>query len=217
MIAGRMRHKDSAGHEGLLQNGGVQWMTAGRGVVHSEMPEQEDGVMEGFQLWLNLPSRDKLCAPSYEDIPTDKIPEYVSDEGAKVRVIAGRSQGVTGAVCRPSALFPTDTLYLDIHFEKESSFQQPIPAQHNAFLFVYRGAVQVVGDLHNTVIDLHRMAILTNEGDGVELKALPGTKVILIAGQPLNEPIAQYGPFVMNTREELMQAVDDFRAGLFHA
>jgi len=217
MISGRMRHKDSAGHEGLLQNGGVQWMTAGRGVVHSEMPEQEDGVMEGFQLWLNLPGRDKMCKPSYQDLQTDQIPEFTSHEGVKVRVIAGESQGVSGAVNRPSDLFPTQALYLDLHFEKEGSFQQVLPTHHNAFLFVYRGAANVVCHSQESPVKLHHMAILHNEGDGVEIKAQAGTKVILIAGQPLNEPIAQYGPFVMNTREELMQAVDDFRAGLFHA
>lgn len=217
MISGRMRHKDSAGHEGLLQNGGVQWMTAGRGVVHSEMPEQEDGVMEGFQLWLNLPGRDKMCVPSYQDIQSKDVPEFISQEGTKVRVIAGQSQGVKGAVYRSTDHFPTNVLYLDLHFEKDASFQQVIPSKHNAFLFVYRGHANVVGDSHETSVKLHHMAILTNHGDGVEIEAQAGTKVILIAGQPLNEPIAQYGPFVMNTREELMQAVDDFRAGLFHA
>ncbi|MEY3886248.1 MAG: Quercetin 2,3-dioxygenase [Pseudomonadota bacterium] len=215
MIAGRMRHKDSAGHEGLLQNGGVQWMTAGRGVVHSEMPEQEDGVMEGFQLWLNLPSRDKLCQPAYQDIQSEKIPEFLPQNGIKVRVIAGQSQGVRGAIHRPVDAFPTDALYLDIHFEQEGSFQQVLPVQHNAFLFVYRGSVNVIRHAQNTPVALHRMAILQNEGDGVEIHATAGSKVLLISGQPLNEPIAQYGPFVMNTRDELIQAVDDFRAGLY--
>jgi redox-sensitive bicupin YhaK (pirin superfamily) len=217
MIAGRMRHKDSAGHEGLLQNGGVQWMTAGRGVVHSEMPEQEEGVMEGFQLWLNLPSRDKMCTPGYQDIQTDAIPEFSLENGIKVRVIAGESQGVVGAVNRPTEQFPTAALYLDIHFETQASFQQTLPQQHNAFVFVYRGTVRVISKEQQTPIALHTMAILHNEGEGVEIQADVGSKVLLIAGQPLNEPIAQYGPFVMNTREELIQAVDDFRAGLYNS
>ena len=217
MIAGRMRHKDSAGHEGLLQNGGVQWMTAGRGVVHSEMPEQEDGVMEGFQLWLNLPARDKMCKPSYQDIQAENIPAFSTQNGIKVRVIAGQSHGIQGAVQRPVAEFPTDALYLDIHFENDATFQQALPVQHNAFLFVYRGCVNVIGASENSPVTLHRMAILRNEGDGVEIQATAGSKVLLIAGQPLNEPIAQYGPFVMNTREELIQAVDDFRAGLYNS
>jgi redox-sensitive bicupin YhaK (pirin superfamily) len=217
MIAGRMRHKDSASHEGLLQNGGVQWMTAGRGVVHSEMPEQEDGVMEGFQLWLNLPSRDKMCKPAYQDIPSENIPEFSTQEGVKVRVIAGQSHGILGAVQRPVDAFPTDALYLDIHFENEASFQQTLSIQHNAFLFVYRGSINVVCHAQETPVALHRMAILHNEGDGVEIRASAGSKVLLIAGHALNEPIAQYGPFVMNTRDELIQAVDDFRAGLYNS
>jgi redox-sensitive bicupin YhaK (pirin superfamily) len=215
MIAGRMRHRDSAGHEGLLQNGGVQWMTAGRGVVHSEMPEQEEGVMEGFQLWLNLPSQQKLCPPGYQDIQSDKIPELDLPSGVKVRIISGEVCGVRGAVCRPADLFPTQTLYLDIHFTKNTTFQQALNPEHNAFIFVYRGNVKVVSEHQETSVDLHRMAILHNEGNGVEISASIGSQLLLISGNPLNEPIAQYGPFVMNTREELMQAVDDFKAGLF--
>ena len=215
MIAGRMRHRDSAGHEGLLQNGGVQWMTAGRGVVHSEMPEQEEGVMEGFQLWLNLPSQQKLCPPGYQDIQSDKIPELDLPSGVKVRIISGEVCGVRGAVCRPADLFPTQTLYLDIHFTKNTTFQQALNPEHNAFIFVYRGNVKVVSEHQETSVDLHRMAILHNEGNGVEISASIGSQLLLISGNPLNEPIAQYGPFVMNTREELMQAVNDFKAGLF--
>lgn len=215
MIAGRMRHRDSAGHEGLLQNGGVQWMTAGRGVVHSEMPEQEEGVMEGFQLWLNLPSQQKLCPPGYQDIQSDNIPELDLPSGVKVRIISGEVCGVRGAVCRTADLFPTQTLYLDIHFTKNTTFQQALNPEHNAFIFVYRGNVKVVSEHQETSVDLHRMAILHNEGNGVEISASSGSQLLLISGNPLNEPIAQYGPFVMNTREELMQAVDDFKAGLF--
>jgi redox-sensitive bicupin YhaK (pirin superfamily) len=215
MIAGRMRHRDSAGHEGLLQNGGVQWMTAGRGVVHSEMPEQEEGVMEGFQLWLNLPSHQKLCPPGYQDIQSDNIPELDLPSGVKVRIISGEVCGVRGAVCRSADLFPTQTLYLDIHFTKNTTFQQALNPEHNAFIFVYRGNVKVVSEHQETSVDLHRMAILHNEGNGVEISASSGSQLLLISGNPLNEPIAQYGPFVMNTREELMQAVDDFKAGLF--
>ena len=217
MIAGRVRHKDSAGNEGLLQNGGVQWMTAGRGVVHSEMPEQEEGVMEGFQLWLNLPSHQKMCAPAYQDIQSDKIPELSLPSGIKLRVIAGEAHGVSGAVNRPAELFPTQTLYLDIHFDQAARFQQPLLPEHNAFLYVYRGSAKVISDHQETSIGIHRMAILQNEGTGVEIAASAGSQLLLIAGKPLNEPIAQYGPFVMNTREELMQAVDDFRAGLYNS
>jgi len=215
MISGRMRHRDSAGNEGLLQNGGVQWMTAGRGLVHSEMPEQENGLMEGFQLWLNLHSSQKMCAPAYLDIQSERVPEYMTEEGIKVRVIAGESQNLKGAVCRPADLFSTQVMYLDIHFEQSGNFQQHIPVNHNAFMYVYRGELNVVNGAEHSPIPLHQMAILQNSGDGVHVRATQGTRALLISGKPLNEPIAQYGPFVMNTREELIQAVDDFRAGLY--
>ena len=216
MIDGRMRHRDSAGHEGLLQNGGVQWMTAGRGLIHSEMPEQEAGVMEGFQLWLNLPARDKLCTPGYRDIQREEIPEFTTDTQVTVRVIAGASHGVEGAMHRPVDQWPTDPLYLDLHFAAGAgNFSQPLAAPTNAFVYVYRGTVEVLAaDGSVTPVPPHRMAILANSGDGVTLRATGGAaRALLIAGQPLNEPIAQHGPFVMNTREQLVQAVQDFQNG----
>jgi len=215
MIAGRMRHTDSSGGQGLLQNGGVQWMTAGRGVVHSEMPEQEEGRMEGFQLWLNLPSHQKMCTPWYRDIQSADIPELTTAEGVFVRVIAGHSHGVPGAMHRPASDYPTDPLYLDLQFSGDQTFRQPLPASHNAFVYVYRGQLDVQGMQGAATVPVQRMAILANEGDGVTLRGQPGTRALLIAGQPLHEPIAQYGPFVMNTREELMQAVHDFQSGRF--
>ncbi|MET0517281.1 MAG: pirin family protein [Burkholderiaceae bacterium] len=210
MLEGRMRHRDSAGHEGLLGNGGVQWMTAGRGVVHSELPEQEEGRMEGFQLWLNLPARDKMREPWYRDIESREIPEFERD-GVTVRVIAGESHGVAGAVQREH----TEPLYLDLHLAPGASFEQALPDTHNAFVYVYRGGLRF--DTGCTV-PAQRMAILANTpgSDGVRLTAGDEpTRAILIAGRPLNEPIAQYGPFVMNTQAELMQAVRDFQAGKF--
>ncbi len=213
MIAGRMRHQDSGGGAGLLQNGGVQWMTAGRGVIHSEMPEQEEGRMEGFQLWLNLPSHQKMCTPWYRDIQSDQIPELHTAEGVLVRVIAGQSHGVAGAMHRPASDYPTDPLYLDLHFSGTQTFSQPLPASHNAFVYVYRGELEVQGRSASTPVPAHRMAILANEGEGVTLRGSAGTRALLIAGRPLGEPIAQYGPFVMNTREELMQAVHDYQSG----
>jgi redox-sensitive bicupin YhaK (pirin superfamily) len=213
MIAGRMRHRDSAGHEGLLQNGGVQWMTTGRGLVHSEMPEQEEGLMEGFQLWLNLPSHQKMCTPWYRDIQSESIPEVTPDAGVLVRVISGQSHGVQGAMHRPAKDYPTDPLYLDIHFSEQQTFTQNIPVGHNAFVYVYRGSLAVQSAQGAETVPLQRMAILNNGGDGVVLQGQVGTRALLITGQPLHEPIAQYGPFVMNTREELMQAVEDFQAG----
>ena len=207
MIAGRMLHRDSAGNEGLLGNGDVQWMTAGRGVIHSEIPQQEQGVMEGFQLWLNLPARDKMSEPWYRDIANAALPQFTTPEGVKVTVIAGESHGVTGAVTREA----TQPLYLDLHLPAGSQFEQPLPAGHNAFLYVYRGAVTLDGQ----AVSAQRMAILANEpgADGVRLNASADAKAILIAGRPLGEPIAQYGPFVMNTEAEIYQAIQDFRAG----
>jgi len=212
MIAGRMRHKDSGGHEGLLQNGGVQWMTAGRGLTHSEMPEQEEGVMEGFQLWLNLPAKNKLCEPWYRDIQSEDIPEVTTAEGVLVRVIAGQSHDTEGAMQREH----TEPLYLDVHFPDADSvvFEQSLPSTHNAFVYVYRGALDVVQGDQATHVPIKRMAVLTNGGNSLMLRARADTRAIVIAGKPLNESIAQYGPFVMNTREELVQAVDDYRAGL---
>ena len=205
MLAGRMRHRDSAGNEGLLQSGGVQWMTAGRGVIHSELPEQSEGLMEGFQLWLNLPARDKMQPPWYRDIQSAELPEW-HDDGVTLRVLAGASHGVAGAVQREG----TQALYLDIHLEAGAVFEQPLPAAHNAFVYVYRGAVQIGAQ----AVPQQRMAILANSGDRVRATAAAdGARLLLIAGQPLKEPIAQYGPFVMNTQAEIRQAVEDFRAG----
>ena len=207
MIAGRMRHRDSAGHEGLLENGGVQWMTAGKGVIHSEIPEQEEGVMEGFQLWLNLPRQDKMNPPWYRDFKAAELPRFVTDHGVAVTVIAGQSHGVAGAVTREG----TQPLYLDLHLPQGQSFEQCLPAGHHAFVYVYRGELSIAGK----AVPLQRMAILTNtaQADGVVMVASAETRALLIAGKPLKEPIVQYGPFVMNSQEEIYQALSDFRDG----
>jgi len=207
MIAGRMRHRDNAGHEGLLESGGIQWMTAGRGVVHSEMPEQQDGTMEGFQLWLNLPSRDKMSAPWYRDFASDEIPEFLTEERVNVRIIAGECFGIAGAMTRPV----TEPLYLDLHLPAGSRFATPLPSAHNAFVVVYRGAIEIAG----REIAERQMAILGNDGDGVAMAASQAARAILVAGKPLDEPIAQYGPFVMNSEAELRIAVRDYQEGRF--
>ncbi len=213
MLAGRMRHRDSAGHEGLLENGGAQWMVAGAGVVHSEMPEQEDGRMEGFQLWLNLPAADKMTAPWYRDLPATAIPTVALDNGATVRVLAGASHGVAGAVARPV----TEPVYLDVHLPVDQTFAQALPAGHNAFVYVYRGEVQIGAGDERAVIEAQRMGVLDNaaQADGVVVSASADARFLLIAGRPLGEPIAQYGPFVMNTQEEIYQTLADFRDGKF--
>ena len=210
MIAGRMRHHDSVGNVGLLGPGGAQWMTTGSGLIHSELPEQEEGLMEGFQLWLNLPASQKMVAPSYRDIPPAAIPEYADENGVVVRVIAGASHGVNGAVQRPD----TEPLYLDVHLPAGTRFEQPIAAGHNAFTYTYRGSVSIAG---TTVAD-RNMAILSNNGAAaVCIEALEESRVLIIAGQPLNEPIVQHGPFVMNTSEGIHQAMRDYHAGKFAA
>ncbi len=209
MLAGRMRHQDSVGNVGLLEPGSVQWMTAGRGIIHSEMPEQEEGRMAGFQLWVNLAAKDKLTAPAYRDVPPAQVPVFTLASGVAVRVIAGTSHGVQGAVTRPT----TEPLYLDIALPAGAVFEQAVPAEHNAFAYVYGGAVEIEG----ARVDSERMAILSNDeaADGVRIRALDeAARVLLIAGRPLNEPIAQYGPFVMNTAEEIQQAVADFQRGV---
>lgn len=219
MIAGRMRHNDSAGHSGLLHDGGVQWMTAGRGLIHSEMPEQVAGRMEGFQLWLNLPAKDKMREPWYRDIHTEEIPEITTEAGVRVRIISGESQGLPGAMLRDANEFPTQPLYLDLALPPGARFTQPLPAAHNAFVYVFRESVRIAG----TVVPTQQMAILSdaanNNAQGVTIEAPAdheeAARVLLIAGRPLAEPIAQYGPFVMNTREQVMEAVEDLRAGRF--
>jgi redox-sensitive bicupin YhaK (pirin superfamily) len=211
MIAGRMRHRDSEGNEGLLESGGVQWMTAGRGLVHSELPEQEEGLMEGFQLWLNLPAKDKMRKPWYRDIQSAEIPELRTPAGVHVRVIAGESHGIPGAVQREQ----TEPLYLDLTLPPGTEFAQPLAPDRNALLYVFRESLFI----GSSEIPTKRMAILANdpESDGVLLHAPASNhspaRALLIAGKPLHEPIVQYGPFVMNTREQVTQAVHDFQNG----
>ena len=207
MIAGRMLHRDSAGNEGLLQNGGVQWMTAGKGVIHSEIPQQDAGVMEGFQLWLNLHSSEKMNTPWYRDFQNAQLPQFKTPEGVAVTVISGSSHGVQGAVTREI----TQPIYLDVHMPMGSRFEQALPAGHNVFVYIYRGQVSIAGQ----AVPAQRMAILANvsQADGLVIEASADAKLILVAGQPLKEPIVQYGPFVMNTKEEIYQALADFREG----
>jgi len=211
LVAGRMRHSDNVGHRGLLETGGIQWMTAGRGIIHSEMPEQQDGLMEGFQLWINLPASDKMVEASYRDVQSGQIPEFTTVDGVKVRVIAGISHGMAGAIQQPR----TQPLFLDLHLPAGSSFRQPLSTGHNAFFYVYRGEVSVSG----RAVAAQRMAVLgnTTAADGVVLEATQASRVILVAGQPLHEPIVQHGPFVMNTQEQILQAIDDFKSGRFAA
>jgi hypothetical protein len=211
MLAGRMRHRDNAGHEGLLTAGGVQWMTAGRGIVHSELPEQEDGLMHGFQLWVNLPARDKLTVPAYRDIPAEAIPSYTAVNGVAVKVIAGESDGVAGAVQREA----TAPLYLDLELPPGAAHAVAIPSGHNAFVYVYQGSVEL--GQRGQRVEARQLAVLSNapDADSVLLRSTDGARLLLIAGRPLHEPIVQWGPFVMNRREEIESALADYRDGRF--
>jgi hypothetical protein len=210
MLDGRMRHKDNHGNEGVLVPGAVQWMTAGRGIVHSEMPEQSEGRMRGFQLWLNLPARDKMSAPNYQEFGPDRLP-VVERPGVSVKVIAGELEGVVGPVRQPA----TDPTYLDIRIDAGVDFTLPLPAGHSAFIYVYEGSASVGAGREAATIDAQELAVL---GDGSEIRIAgraARSRAILVAGRPLREPVARYGPFVMNTREEIMQAFADFQAGRF--
>jgi redox-sensitive bicupin YhaK (pirin superfamily) len=219
MLEGRMRHRDSVGNVGLLEPGSVQWMTAGRGIIHSEMPEQEEGRMAGFQLWVNLAAADKMTAPEYRDIAPASVPAYTTDSGVRVRVIAGASHGTAGAVTRPR----TEPVVLDLTLPPGSAFDAELPPGHNAFAYVFAATPVDVGAASVTRVEAERMAILGNESgaEGVRL-AVPAdaaapARVLLVAGRPLAEPIAQYGPFVMNTTAELQRAVQDFQRGVLAA
>jgi len=207
MLAGRMRHGDNKGNTGLLGPGSVQWMTAGRGIVHSEMPEQEEGLMHGFQLWVNLPAKDKMTAPRYQDIPPGDIPEVDAGNGVRVRVIAGRFGNVSG----PVSAVATDPMYLDVALPAGASLEVPLPEDDNAFAYVFEGAAKIGGEQ----VARGELAVLGN-GERIELAAGPeGARLVLIAGRPLNEPVAKYGPFVMNTNDEIRQAVADYQSGRF--
>ncbi|MDQ7985822.1 pirin family protein [Pseudomonas sp. G34] len=211
MLEGRMRHEDHLGNVGLLQGGDVQWMTAARGIIHSEMPEQEQGAMRGFQLWLNLPGRDKMADPDYRDIPSTQIPRLRTEQNVEVVVVAGTfvegDSRQTGAVQRPH----TEPHLFDMRLPAGSVVRPELPAGHRALLYVYQGEIQVQ---QSHEAKAGRLVRLDDEG-ALLLSSAGGACVLLIAGKPLHEPIVQYGPFVMNSREEIEQALRDFRDGSF--
>jgi len=210
MIAGRFKHRDNKGHEGLLEAGGAQWMTAGRGIVHSEMPEQEEGLVWGFQLWLNLPARDKMIAPSYKDLHDKDIPVVIEDSGARLRLLAGRIGETKGAMDVGDRV--TDPLYVDVEIPAGASVTVPVPKTHEGFVYVFDGESL---DIEGKTLKRGELGVLA-EGEALVLRATKGkARALVIAGKPIGETVAQYGPFVMNTREELEQAVADFQAGRF--
>ncbi|WP_374601593.1 pirin family protein [Arenimonas sp.] len=211
MLDGRMRHRDNHGNQGVLVPGSVQWMTAGRGIVHSEMPEQEEGRMRGFQLWVNLPARDKMTAPKYQEYGPDRFPEVDAAPGVRAKVIAGEVAGVRGPIEQPA----TQPTYLDLHLGAGDRYQHALPAGHTAFAYVYEGSARLGDGQAAATVQARELAVL-GEGDVVQVEGREaGTRLILVAGQPLREPVARYGPFVMNTQAELRQAFEDYQAGRF--
>jgi len=209
MLAGRMRHGDNQGNVGLLRPGSVQWMTAGRGIIHSEMPEQEEGLMQGFQLWVNLPAKDKMSKPRYQDIDPENVPVVERADGTKVKVLVGSFDGVRGPVTDVA----TDPLYLDITLPAGVKAGVPVAAEHNAFAYVFEGTARIGTEAQ--LVERGQLAVLSL-GDGVTVEGGPkGGRLILVAGRPLREPVAKYGPFVMNTPAEIHQAIADYQAGKF--
>ena len=213
MIDGHMRHEDHLGNVGELKSGGVQWMTAGRGIIHSEMPQQDRGRMRGFQLWVNLPARDKMQPARYRDIPADEIPEVALSGGGRLKLIAGRiavdGQEVVAPLNATPGSMATDPLYADVTLPAGASLELPVGVGHNAFIYPFEGEVSIAGGR----VPQHSAAMLS-DGDQVGVTAgAEAARFVLVAGRPLGEPVVQYGPFVMNTREEIEQALADFRAG----
>jgi len=204
MIQGVMRHRDSKGNHGLLRSGGVQWMTAGRGIIHSEMPEQTKGEMSGFQLWVNLPAKKKMCEPRYQEFTPDEIPHIELTNGVQVRVIAGQVDSINGPVTKIEA----EPVYLDIGLQPGAVFSTKLPNRHTAFIYIFEGNAEISG----VSVPLNHLAILT-EGETVVLKSIQGGRLILVAGKPFGEPVARYGPFVMNNTEEIRQALRDYQQG----
>lgn len=209
MLDGRMRHGDNQGNSGLLEPGSIQWMTAGRGIVHSEMPEQEEGLMRGFQLWVNLPASDKMTEPRYQDIAASNIPEIELDDGVRVRVLSGQFGDVAG----PVAGVAVKPSYFDIELPPNTAVTPELPEDHTAFLYVFEGDA-TVGESAERV-QQHELAVLDEGAEVSLLGGDDGARMILVAGRPIGEPVARYGPFVMNTPEELQQAFADFSAGRF--
>ena len=218
LLNGRMRHKDNAGNEGVIEPGGVQWMTAGKGILHSEMPEQQEGLLKGFQLWVNLPAKSKMSEPGYQEFLPESTPLEQRDNGIEIRVIAGETnQGTVGPVINTHT-YPT---YMDVSLPANTTFDQKLVNEHNAFIYVIEGEVSVQdftssaqGKANNTV-KAKNLAVLS-KGDNITVSSnINGARFLLIAGKPLNEPVARMGPFVMNTQTEIRQAVEDFHSGKF--
>jgi quercetin 2,3-dioxygenase len=213
MIDGHMLHEDHLGHAGDLKSGGVQWMTAGRGIIHSEMPQQDQGRMRGFQLWINLPAREKMKPAAYRNIEAPEIPVVDLEGGGRVKVVAGTVTAAGRGVAGPIAGVTTDPIYLDIELPAGARFTQPIAAGYSAFVYVFEGKATIGTGAAARTLPTHSAGVLS-DGDAVEVAGGPeGGRLLLVAGRPLREPVVQYGPFVMNTREEIEQAIRDYQNG----
>ena len=213
LLAGKVRHEDNAGHGGIIESGGIQWMTAGRGIIHSEMPEQEQGQLAGFQLWVNLPATDKMCPPAYHEYPASDIPTEIRDNGATLRVITGATSTQTIGPVRGVA---TDPIYLDVTLPADCTLTEPMPEGHTTFIFVIDGAL-TLPDGENTpaLLSATQLGILSDGTTVCVTAGDAGARFLLVAAKPLNEPITRYGPFVMNTQHEIEQAIADYNAGRF--
>ncbi|OZY85787.1 quercetin 2,3-dioxygenase [Cellvibrio mixtus] len=211
MLEGHMLHEDHMGNKGHLRNGDVQWMTAGRGIIHSEMPQQEHGMMRGFQLWLNLPAAEKMKPAHYRDIPAADIPQADLPGGGRIKVIANTAVINDKIVSGPIQGLTTEAIYWDVHLPQHAGFNHAIPSDHNTFVYVYEGDVAIGEDKRKLT---QGNAGLLSKGDEINLVALSeDTRFLVISGKPIKEPIVQYGPFVMNTTDEIEQAILDYRAG----
>src|SRR5688572_13621483 len=211
MLDGRMRHRDNHGNEGLLVPGSVQWMTAGRGLVHSEMPEQQEGRMRGFQLWVNLPKSNKMDAPKYQEFAPADIPVVHPAPGVDVKVIAGDVDGTRGPIAQPA----TQPVYLDIELAPSTTWSYALPEGHSAFAYVFEGSGEIGAGEDARLVASQELAVLGGGDVFAMTSGADGARLILVAGRPLREPVARYGPFVMNTKEEIMQAFVDFQSGKF--
>jgi redox-sensitive bicupin YhaK (pirin superfamily) len=206
LLQGQMRHRDNRGHEGVIETGGAQWMLAGRGIIHSEMPEQAQGQLEGFQLWINLPASEKMADPQYQDLNSKDIPE-IQVGSSRVRIIMGTLLGMKGAIQRPR----TEPTVLDVSMTHGESLTLPIETSQHAALFTSQGDLRVGG----TPLASRHLGVLDHSGDTVLIEATSDCRFLLIAGNPLHEPIASYGPFVMNSPDEIHTAISDFQSGKF--
>ena len=207
MLTGKMRHKDSAGNSGVIEAGGVQWMRAGKGIIHSEMPEQEEGLLAGIQLWVNLPASHKMVDPDYQEVIGDDIPEEVRGDSCFLKVIAGQTKnGTHGAISNDLV----DPIYWDINLSSGATFSEVIPEGHNAFIYVIEGELAAAN--FETILVQKQLAVLS-KGNRIEITANSLSRFLLIAGKPLNEPVVRGGPFVMNTSEEIQQAFTDYQSG----